>query len=91
MRNFRCVSIQYFLGYSRRPTGKLKLRVRARILCKQLKTKGGGSVIASLVSDTAATHLLIGNNVRPSRLPVVLGMKEVPRGVRVAGIYWALI
>ena len=60
---------------------------RARILCKQLKTKGG-SVISSLVSETAATHLLIGNNVRPSRLPVLLGMKEVPRGVRVVRADW---
>ena len=58
---------------------------RARILCRHLKTKGG-SVLPGL-SD-AATHILVGNNVRRSRLPVLLGVAEIPSEVHVLRADW---
>lgn len=58
---------------------------RTRILCKQLETRGGR--LESSISD-ATTHLLVGNSVRRSRLPVLLGAAEVPPGVRVVRADW---
>ena len=55
---------------------------RASILRKQLEAHGA-SVVSSLEPRvTTCTHLLAGNNVRRSRLPVLLGVKEVPGDVR---------
>ena len=58
---------------------------RAGILCRQLQAKGG--TVDPSVSDST-THLLVGNNVRRSRLPVLLGGTEVPSRVRVVRADW---
>ena len=58
---------------------------RTRILCKQLERRGG-SVEPSVCASTS--HLLVGGNVRRSRLPVLLGGAEVPAGVRVVRADW---
>lgn len=58
---------------------------RARILCRQLQVNGG--TVEPSVSDTT-THLLVGNNVRRSRLPVLLGITELPSSVRVVRADW---
>ena len=61
---------------------------RARILRKQLEANGS-SVVSSLEpSVTTCTHLLVGKNVRCSRLPVLLGVEEVPGDVRVVRADW---
>ena len=59
---------------------------RTRILRKQLEAKGGS--VLSGVESGAATHLLVGNNVRRSRLPVLLRVEEVPPGTRVVRADW---
>lgn len=58
---------------------------RAGILCRQLQAKGG--TVDPRISDST-THLLVGNNVRRSRLPVLLGGIEVPSRVRVVRGDW---
>ena len=58
---------------------------RTRILCKQLERRGG-SVEPSVCAITS--HVLVGGNVRRSRLPVLLGGAEVPAGVRVVRADW---
>ena len=60
----------------------------ASILRKQLEAHGG-SVVSSLEpSVTTCTHLLVGKNVRRSRLPILLGVEEVPGDVRVVRADW---
>ena len=61
-------------------------RARTQILSKQLKAKGGR--VLTSVSDGSATHILVGNKVRRSRLPVLLGVAEVPSGVRAVRADW---
>lgn len=58
---------------------------RAGILCRQLRARGG--TVEPSVSDST-THLLVGNNVRRSRLSVLLGGAEVPSGVCVVRADW---
>ena len=58
---------------------------RTRILCKQLERRGG-SVEPSVCTSTS--HLLVGGKVRRSRLPVLLGVVEVPAGVWVVRGDW---
>ena len=60
-------------------------KARARILRQRLEEKGG-QVLPCL--SPAATHVLVGNNVRQSRLPSLLGCTEIPRGVRVLRADW---
>ena len=60
-------------------------KARARILRQRLEGKGG-QVLPSL--SPAATHVLVGKNVRQSRLPSLLGCTEIPRGVRVLRADW---
>ena len=59
-------------------------KARARILRKRLEDKGG-EVLSNI--STAATHILVGKNVRRSRLPGLLGC-EIPSGVRVLHGDW---
>lgn len=58
---------------------------RTRILSRQLEKKGG-RVETRFTPNT--THLLVGNNVRWGRLPVLLGGIEVPKSVRVLRADW---
>ena len=58
---------------------------RARILCRRLEEKGGEAL--SSVSP-AATHILVGKNVSRSRLPSLLGQRQVPGGARVLRADW---
>ena len=60
-------------------------KARARILRQRLKGKGG-RVLSSL--SPAATHVLVGKNVRRSRLPALLGCTEAPSRVRVLQADW---
>ena len=61
-------------------------KARTEILSRQLKARGGR--ILTSVSDGSATHLLVGNKVRRTRLPVLLGVAEVPSGVRIVRADW---
>lgn len=58
---------------------------RTRILSRQLEKKGG-RVETQFTPNT--THLLVGNNVRWGRLPVLLGGMEVPKSVRALRADW---
>ena len=50
--------------------------VRTPLLCRWLEANGGRVVTSVTASE--ATHLLVGNKVRCSRLPVLLSGCEVP-------------
>ena len=60
-------------------------KARASILCKQLVARGGETLSAL---SPSATHLLVGKNVRRSRLPALLGGAEVGSGVSVVRADW---
>ena len=59
---------------------------RTQILSKRLKEQGG-RVLSSL-EPGVVTHLLVGNRERRSRLPGLLGVKEVGSDVRVVRADW---
>ena len=59
---------------------------RTRLLCKRLKAKGGR--VFSSLEPGVATHLLVGNRGRRSRLPDLLWVKEVGSDVRVVRADW---
>ncbi len=60
-------------------------KARAQILRKQLESKGGTAV--STLSE-ATTHVLVGNNVRLSRVPSLLKVNSLPDGVLVLRADW---
>ena len=60
-------------------------KARTQILIKQLQSKGG-SVEQSVHSDV--THILVGNNVRLSRVPHLLKIKSLPDRVLVLRADW---
>ena len=59
--------------------------VRTKTLGKRLRTRGG-SVLPGL-SD-AATHILVGNDVRRNRLPALLKVANIPSDVHVIRADW---
>lgn len=60
-------------------------KARAQILTKQLQSKGGR---ADSTLCEATTHVLLGNNVRLSRVPHLLKAKALPESVKVLRADW---
>ena len=60
-------------------------KARSQILRKQLESKGGTS---EQTLSGSITHILVGNNVRLSRLPQLLKVKSVPEVVTVLRADW---
>lgn len=61
-------------------------KARTGILRKRLKAKGGH--LDQQLHPGSTTHLVVGPNVRRSRLPALLGGMEVPAEVRVVRADW---
>ena len=60
-------------------------KTRTQILARQLEGKGG-HVVQTLSEKT--THVVIGSNVRPSRLPLLLKVESIPESLVVVRADW---
>lgn len=60
-------------------------KARAEILAKQLKNHGGTAVRTAAESTT---HILVGNNIRLARVPVLLKVDSVPESVSILRGDW---
>ena len=60
-------------------------KARKSILARQLE-KHGGQAVASLSDDP--THILVGNNTKLARVPVLLKVSSIPETVSVLRADW---